>query len=140
MRDAAPVDLDVLAAYDRRRFGGDRRMVLAMLLGDPSARIVIAERDALMAGYACIQNEPPRIGPMLADDPRVAETLLVEAFARAPASDALRLNLPPSNQPGADWLRGLGLEVEPWDGRMARGPQVPRRDETVYGMAFGALG
>jgi len=140
VRGAKPVDLDSLAEYDRQRFGGDRRMILAVLLGDPAARVVIAERGAVTAGYACIQNLPSRVGPMLADDPRVAETLLIEAFAHQPATDALRLNLPPNNAPGAEWLRGLGVDVEPWDGRMARGPQVPRRDETVYGMAFGALG
>jgi ribosomal protein S18 acetylase RimI-like enzyme len=140
VRHVGTIDLDSLAEYDRPRFGGDRRMILAVLLGDPSARVVVAERGAVTAGYACIQDHPPRIGPMLADDPGVAETLLSEAFACQPAADALRLNLPPNNAPGADWLRGLGLEVEPWDGRMARGPQVPRRDDTVYGMAFGALG
>jgi ribosomal protein S18 acetylase RimI-like enzyme len=140
VRQASPIDLDSLAEYDHPRFGGDRRMILAALLGDPSVRVVVADRDKVTEGYSCIQQDPPRIGPMLADDPRVAETLLVEAFARHPATDALRLNLPPNNKPGADWLRGLGLEVEPWDGRMARGPQVPRRDDTVYGMAFGALG
>jgi hypothetical protein len=54
--------------------------------------------------------------------------------------DEWRLNLPPGNRPGAEWLRGMGVVVEPWDGRMARGPQVPRRDDTIYGMTVGALG
>ena len=42
-----------------------------------------------------------------------------------------------------DWFRqalGPGIELEPWDGRMGRGPLMPRRDDTVYGMAIGALG
>jgi hypothetical protein len=30
--------------------------------------------------------------------------------------------------------------VEPWDGRMARGPMIPRRDDTIYANLVGALG
>ena len=141
VRPASPDDLDTLVSYDRPRFGGDRRPLLAVLLSDPAAKLVIAERDGSAVGYACVRGDPPRIGPMLADDPAVAETLLVDAFSMLDVvADGLRLNLPPNNRPGAEWLRGLGLEIEPWDGRMARGPQVPRREETVYGMAVGALG
>ena len=137
---ATPDDLDALAAYDRPRFGGDRRMLLGLLLEDRGTRFVVAEREAAIAGYACVRPDEPRIGPVLADAPSIAETLLLEAFALAPGADELRLNLPPNNVPGSEWLAGLGVEIEPWDGRMARGPQIERRDETVYGMVVGALG
>ena len=140
VRPASAGDLDELANYDQPRFGGDRRRLLALLLADPAARFRIAARDGSLTGYACVRLDAPRIGPFLADDPAVAETLLAEAFDLAPAAGDLRVNLPPGNDVGAAWLRGLGLAVEPWDGRMARGASVPRRDETVYGMAVGALG
>jgi hypothetical protein len=45
-----------------------------------------------------------------------------------------------SNEPGVRWLRGLGVELEPWDGRMARGPQIARSDDTIYANLVGALG
>ena len=124
----------------RLRFGGDRQPVLESLLEDPAARGLLAEAGGSLVGYACLRTDTTRIGPVLADDPHIAETLLVHAFASAPAADELRLNLPPNNRPGAEWLRGLGVEIEPWDGRMGRGPQIARRDDTVYGMAVGALG
>lgn len=139
VRRATVTDLAAIARYDRPRFGGDRQSLLRMLLTDPASPFVLASRDDNLVGYACVRPKAPRVGPLLADEPSVAEALLVEAFAMAPA-DELRLNLPPNNRSGAAWLRGLGIEVEPWDGRMARGPRVPRRDETVYGMAVGALG
>ena len=66
--------------------------------------------------------------------------MLQEGFNAMPALEELRLNLPPENREGADWMRGLGVEVEEWDGRMARGPQVPRRPETIYAMTVGPLG
>lgn len=140
VRPGGSDDLEGLATYDQPRFGGDRRPILELLLASPSARFAVAERDGAIAGYACVQLDGPRIGPMLADAPSVAESLLREAFALVPDVDELRLNLPPENRPGADWLRGLGLEVEGWDGRLARGPQIPRRPETIYAMTVGPLG
>lgn len=140
IRDASADDQAALLAYDRPRFGGDRRPLLELLLAESAALTMIAEADGEMAGYACLRTDPPRIGPFLADEPRIAEALLAQAFASAPEAADLRLNLPPNNGPGAEWLRRLGVEVEPWDGRMGRGPRIPRRDDTVYGMAVGALG
>jgi hypothetical protein len=133
-------DLDGLVAYDRPRFGGDRRSILEALLAGETARFVVAERDGAITGYACAQLDGPRIGPMVADNPSIAEALLREAFNLLPDVEELRLNLPPENREGADWMRGLGVEVELWDGRMGRGPQVPRRPETIYAMTVGPLG
>lgn len=140
VRGARASDVGAVAAYDLPRFGGDRRRLLEMVSHDPAARMLIAESGGDLAGYACLRLDPPRIGPFLADRPGVAGALLGHAFDSAPEVDALRVNLPPDNRDGAAWLTGLGVEVEPWDGRMARGPQVPRREETIYGMAVGALG
>lgn len=139
-RPAGPEALEDLAAYDRPRFGGDRRALLELLLADPAATFLAAQRNGEIVGYACVRTDTPRLGPLLADEPAVAETLLAEAFDLLPGAGGLRLNLPPDNRPGREWLRGLGAAIEPWDGRMARGPQLPRRPETIYGMTVGALG
>ena len=140
VRRAGSDDLDGIATFDQPRFGGDRRPLLELMLGDAACRFVVAERDAAIVGYAGLQLDGPRIGPMVADAPSVAEAILQEAFDLMPEVDELRLNLPPENREGFEWLRRLGVEVEPWDGRMARGPQVPRRPETVYAMTVGPLG
>lgn len=140
LRRLDPDGLEALVAYDRPRFGGDRRALLELLLGDPDAVFVAAERNGAIAGYACLRTDGPRVGPLLADQPSVAESLLAEAFELLPGAAEIRLNLPPDNRPGAEWLRALGLTIEPWDGRMARGPQLPRRAGTIYCMTVGALG
>ena len=139
-RAATAEDLAALTSYDRPRFGGDRADLLEMLLSMPKTTMVLAERDSRLVGFAWIRSEDPRIGPMVAEDPAVAASLLVEAFRIAAGLEHVRLNLPPGTRPGATWLESLGVEIEPWDGRMARGQEVERREETIYAMAVGALG
>ena len=139
--EAAPDHLDALAAYDAPRFGGDRRRLLAMMLSDPDRPLLVARtRDGSIAGYAWLRAEADRLGPFLADDPGIAGGILRAAFARTPSAEQLTLNLPTANLAGAAWLRGLGAELEPWDGRMGRGPAIARRDDTIYSNAVGALG
>jgi GNAT superfamily N-acetyltransferase len=137
---ATPDDLDRLADYDRPRFGGDRRPVLALLLADPSCRTAIAERDRTLLGYSVARLDETRLGPLVADTPGVAASLLRWAFETIPSTDEMRLNLPPANEVGAAWLQRVGGIADSWDGRMARGPDVPRRDDTIYQMAVGPLG
>jgi GNAT superfamily N-acetyltransferase len=139
--EAAPDDLDALAAYDGPRFGGDRRPLLAMMLADADRPLLVARRrDGTVAGFAWLRAEADRLGPFVADDPGIAGGILLAAFARAPSAAQLTLNLPTANRAGTAWLRGLGVELEPWDGRMGRGPEIARRDDTIYGNAVGALG
>ena len=139
-RRATQSDLGPLAAYDRPRFGGDRRALLEMLVADPDASMLLAERHGDLVGFGWVRIREPRVGPIVADEPSIAAALLADAFTLAADADQLRLNLPPGNRPGARWLEGLGVPIDPWDGRMARGPQLDRRDDTIYAMTAGALG
>ena len=134
------VTLDDLAAYDAPRFGGDRRRLLGMMAADPERPLLVASRNGAVAGYAWLRADGPRIGPFLADSPSVAAAILSEAFRRVPQADELSLNLPTANVPGTRWLAALDAMVEPWDGRMARGPEIPRRYDTIYANTVGALG
>ncbi len=138
-RAATAADTGTILAYDRPRFGADRGALLRRLLADPGHPFLLLVRDGALGGYAGIRSDPPRIGPFVADDPEAAATLLAAAFERL-GTATLRVNLPPGNRSGAAWLRSIGVAVEPWDGRMARGVRLPRREETIYGMTVGALG
>lgn len=141
LRAATTADLDELVAYDTPRFGGDRRRILALVVGGtPDLSCFVAERKGAILGYAGLSASSGRLGPVLADEPAVAAALLADAFERRADVDELRLNLPPGNRAGEAWLASLGVEIEAWDGRMARGAELPKRDETLYGMAVGALG
>jgi len=131
---------DELVAYDAPRFGGDRGVILSPMLDDRERPLIVARRDREMVGYGWVRPDGERVGPLVADTPEVAMALVGEAFERMPSAGSLMLNLPSGNRIGAERLAELGAELEPWDGRMARGPQVPRREETIYGNVVGALG
>lgn len=140
LADAEPASLDELAAYDAPRFGGDRRPLIATMLADPARQVVVARDGGMLVGWAWVRPENERVGPLLADTPDVAAALVGEAMRRLPGTGAIRLNFPSANRAGASRLRELGAELEPWGGRMARGPRVQRREDTIYGNAVGALG
>ena len=140
LADGGPAMIDELVAYDAPRFGGHRRALLGLMLGDADRPLIVARRDRQVVGYGWVRPDGERVGPLLADTPEIATALVGEAFERLPSTEGLSLNLPPDNREGAVRLAELGAELEEWDGRMARGPQVPRREDTVYGMVVGALG
>lgn len=140
LRDAGPDVARELCAYDAPRFGGDRGPLVRRMLGDPERPLVVARREGRIVGYGWIRPDGGRLGPLVADTPGTAVALVGEAFERLPSVESLALNLPPANRAGRQALAEFGADLEPWDGRMARGPQVPRRDDTIFGMVVGALG
>jgi len=140
LSDAGTAALAELIAYDAPRFGGDRGVVLGRMIRDPERPLIVARRNGEIVGYGWVRPDGERVGPLLADTPEIAAALVGEALERLPSTDWLTLNLPSGNRAGAERLSELGAELEPWDGRMARGPQVPRRDDTIYGNVVGALG
>jgi GNAT superfamily N-acetyltransferase len=140
LRRAGPDDLAALGAYDTPRFGGDRSELLARMLADAERPMSVAEVEGRIVGYAWLRPDGERIGPMLAEDATIAEALVRDAFRRAPLAAELTINLPTSNRPGMAWLAARGVEIDPWDGRMARGGDLRRRDDTIYASVVGALG
>lgn len=138
--DADETALDRLVAYDTSRFGGERRPLLQAILADPHRPTIVATRGEAVVGYGWLRPDGDRIGPWIADEPEVAAAILDEAFRRLPDRPELTANIPLSNRPGVAWLRSLGVEPDPWDGRMARGAPIPRREESIYGNTVGALG
>lgn len=132
--------LDLLVAYDTPRFGGDRRPLIARFLADPTRPVLVARRAGHIVGWGWLRPESDRIGPFVADDPRVAAAILGAALAAMPPGRQLALNLPSANREGIAWLRSIGAEVVTWEGLMARGAPIPRREEAIYGNSVGALG
>lgn len=135
--DAAP---DELLAYDAPRFGGPRRALLEAMLLDRDRPLLVARRARSVVGFGWLRTDDARVGPWIADDTEVAAAIAADALGRLPDVAAVTANVPMSNRPALEWLAGIGVVPDPWDGRMARGAPVQRREETIYGNAVGALG
>lgn len=135
-----PSILEELVAYDAARFGGPRRALIELMLADTGGSALVARRGPALAGFGWLRPDDDRIGPWVADDPGAAAAILGEAFRRVPDSPELTANLPMTNETALRWVRSHGIEPDPWDGRMARGPAVPRREDAIYGNTMGALG
>jgi GNAT superfamily N-acetyltransferase len=140
LADATPQALAELVAFDAPRFGGDRSPLLTAMLADPARPLIVARDAGTTVGWGWIRPDASRIGPLVADTPDVAIALVAEAMRRMPAVATLRLTMPPGNRAGVARLRSLDADLEPWDGRMARGGGVERREETLYASSVGALG
>lgn len=140
VRPATRPDLEAIAVYDLPRFGGDRSPILRAALADPERPGYLATRDGRLSGYAVLRPGGPRIGPWVADDPAAAAALLAAMSATLPGDALISTNLPGENVAGRAWLEGLGATVTSIDGRMARGLEIPRRLDMIYGNTVGALG
>jgi len=139
VRAARPTDLDALAAYDLPRFGGDRSSLLRHALADRERPSFVALRDGSVTGYAVARPADGRIGPWLADDVRTASALL-SAIAGLRLRADFSVHPTHENAAGRAWLESLGGDVRRTDGRMGRGPDLPRRLDLIYGNVVGALG
>ena len=140
VREAAPADLDTVDAWDAERFGGTRRTLLATAIADPVRPLLVAERDGGLRGLAWLRPDEGRLGPFMADDAATATALAEAARARLPATTTIGFTLRAENAVAQSWLTGLGVAIEPWQGRMVRGDFHSRRVETLYGNVVGALG
>ena len=139
VRAATTADLDALAAYDQPRFGGDRSAILGNAVNDPDRPSFLAHRDGAVTGYAVARPADGRIGPWLADDVSAANALL-SAIAGLKLRADFSVHSTHENAIGRAWLERLGGDVRRSDGRMARGPHLPRRLDLIYGNVVGALG
>ena len=137
---ADDASVEELLAYDAPRFGGPRTALLHAMLHDTDRPLLVARRDGALAGFGWLRAEDARIGPWVSDDPEVAAAIAADALARLPEQPSVTANVPMSNRPAVAWLDRLGVVPDPWDGRMARGEPIGRRDDTIYGNTVGALG
>jgi hypothetical protein len=139
VRTLAEADVDAVAAFDRPRFGGARRHVLARLLQEFPSRGRVARRaDGGVAGYVIAQ--PQILGPWMAEDAGAAEALLAAALA-LPFDGPPVAYAPEANAGAAALLPRLGFTPHPESLRMRRGGPGPvGRPECLYGLAALAIG
>lgn len=133
-------DLDLVADFDRERFGDDRRRLLALML-DGAVSAYKLSRDGRLVGYLLVRPtlDGVQLGPWIADNVAIAEELLLLALKHHRGT--LRVGLPQPNTDGCKLLHRYGfVETDP-SYRMVRGEgRGQGRLGTVFGIASGAVG
>ena len=112
VRALEPGDWPQVAGYDRAVFGADRRTLLHSLAQRLPEAALVAERDGGIAGFLFgregrIMNQ---LGPLAADARDIATSLLAQAITRVPGP--LAIDVADRHAAMADWLTGLGFQVE----------------------------
>jgi hypothetical protein len=127
--DARSVGFGELAAYDRRFFPAERDAFLALWITAPGRRAVVARRGAAIVGFAARRpaGNADRIGPLFADSPEVAETLLT-ALSSGDSEGPVMIDVPADNRAATELAERAGLKPA-WDtARMYTGgvPDIDR--------------
>lgn len=128
MVDARSVPFDRLAVYDRRFFPEPRDSFLAPWITLPERASLVAVRDGEIVGFGVIRacRAASRIGPLYAETPEVAASL-VTALAAKLGAPTVALDIPDSNKAAVAMAEGMGLKPAFETARMYTGA-VPAID------------
>ncbi|WP_246258295.1 GNAT family N-acetyltransferase [Amycolatopsis anabasis] len=139
-RTAPAADVPGIRALDAEVIGVERRPLLDRLLGDLANVCVVADGDRV-TGYAV--GTPGEtytmIGPVVADDPAAARSLIRGVASRAPGS--VRVDLRAGEAELSGWLAADGLPGRSGATLMVHGDRVLPGDRTrLYAPIGPALG
>lgn len=127
--DARGAGFGELAAYDRRFFPAERDTFLALWITAPGRRAVVARRAGVIVGFAARRpaGDADRIGPLFADSPEIAESLLA-ALREMPGGEMpVIIDVPVPNAAAVALAERAGLKAA-WDtARMYTG-EIPAID------------
>lgn len=135
-------DQSAVLAYDRRHVAADRTAFLkAWLAPSPSRQSEGYFEDGTLRGYGTIRRcaEGWKIGPLFADTPAIAETLLATLVTPA-ATDMVFMDIPEPNHAAVELARRLGLTPGFETARMYKGaaPDLPLGE--IFGITTLELG
>lgn len=137
---AAAVDRAAVAASDRAVFPAPRDAFLAAWLGTPGhvARVVVEGGRLRGWGVRRPCRAGSKVGPLVADDPGVADDLFRDLAAGAPGP--VQLDVPGSNPAAAALAERHGMPVTFETVRMFRGPAPAVDDARLFGVTTFELG
>lgn len=140
-----PIDAELagkVAAYDTRCFGRSRERFLDQWLKPTKTRWGYALiEDGNLRGYTVLRRcrEGFKIGPLFAEDRKVADRLFQRLAADA-ASQDIFLDTPESNAAALELARYYGLKPVFETARMYRGPAPDLPLDEIFGITTFELG
>ena len=142
VRPLAAADLAAITAYDRQHFPADRPAFLkAWLAPSPSRQTEGYFEDGALKGYGSVRRSADgwKIGPLFADSPAIAETLIATLVSTA-ATDPIFIDIPEPNAAATAIAQRLGFTPAFETARMYRGPAPTLPLDRIYGTTTLELG
>jgi GNAT superfamily N-acetyltransferase len=124
---ATTADLDEILAYDRPRFGGDRRKIIQHLMQRCPDQALLARRDVDhdLVGFALARNgrESLQVGPVVAEDEQIALDLLDRVLGALDCP--IYIDVPDDQEMVSAWLKSRGFTIQRPFTRMLLGRTEP---------------
>lgn len=131
----AQVDFDELDRYDQRHVPTPRRRFLERWVNQPGAGVAALCEGGALVGYGVVRpcRVGHKIGPVFADRPDLAETLVRSLMARV-EGQRVQLDVPQANAAAVDMALRLGLAEAFGCARLFHGfqPQLPV--DSIFGV------
>ena len=143
--DIAPLSshpFEALNAYDSAIFGVDRGAFLRCWVRQPQATAIGVRRGGALSGYAVMRRAQSgfKIGPLFADDERLADALFTRLAAQVPPDAPLYLDVPEANALAVDLAQRHAMTIVFETARMYAGPIVDLPVDRVFGVTTFELG
>jgi len=138
----AAVDFDALCRDDRRVFPAAREAFLHAWITMPEATGLAWLAQGRLAGWGVIRRcrQGHKIGPLVADEPRIADALYTALCEKVPAGDEVSLDVPMPNAHAVTLAKAHGLHSVFETARMYAGPAPACELGRVYGITTFELG
>lgn len=137
---ASSVAFGDLVAYDAAHFFGPRPGFLESWIGGEGREAVVTVDGGAITGFAASRKTSAghRIGPVFADDPRLARGMILELASRARGPVAI--DIPQPNRAAVELVTDLGMSRSFETTRMYRGeaPDLPM--DRIFGITSLELG
>ena len=142
VRPVVPDDHAALAEFDRRHVAASRERFLAAWLAPSATRQTEGYfEDGVLRGYGTIRRcvSGWKIGPLFAESPAIAETLLATLVTPA-GTDPVFIDVPGPNVAATEMVRRLGFTPAFETARMYRGPAPDLPLGQIFGVTTLELG
>jgi hypothetical protein len=122
----AQIDFDELDRYDQRHVPTPRTRFLERWVNQPGAGVAALREGGALVGYGVVRpcRVGHKIGPVFADRPDLAETLVRSLMAMV-EGQRVQLDVPQANAAAVDMALRLGLAEAFGCARLLHGPQLP---------------
>ncbi len=134
--ELSSVPFEQLLAFDAAVFGCERERFLRAWIDRPAPRALACIDGGRLSGYGVLRpcHAGMKVGPLFADDPEVADTLLTGLLAVAGPGSEVFIDMPAANPHAAELHEGRALEASFETVRMYLNGR-PREDvQRVYGV------